>query len=196
LVCLSRAGRFRDPETAEHVERMSRTCELIAGQLKFDALSSANLRAASALHDIGKIGIPDEVLHKPGPLNTEQRAIIETHVEIGYWILAGSSDPGTELAAMIALTHHERVDGTGYPSGLRGTKIPLAGRIAAVADVFDALTHDRVYRPAMSLKDAMSVLSEGRGTHFDVRVLDAFEAVLPQVLELRESYPDTARAEA
>ena len=193
LICLARAGRFRDEETDEHVQRMSRTCELIAGELGLGARLCANLRIASALHDIGKIGVPDSVLHKPGPLARGERAIIERHVEIGHWILSGSDDRTTQLAAMIAVTHHEHVDGGGYPSGLRGGRIPLEGRIAAVADVFDALTHDRVYRPAMSLEDAMVVLSDGRGTHFDPQVLDAFEAALAQVLELRGSYPERSR---
>jgi len=194
LLFLARAGRFRDEETAEHVQRMSRTCELIAGQLGLGARFGTDLRAASALHDIGKIGVPDSVLRKPGPLDRKEREIIERHVEIGHWILSGSSDPTTQLAATISLTHHERIDGRGYPSGLRGKRIPLVGRIAAVADVFDALTHDRVYRLAMSLEDAMSVLSDGRGTHFDPGVLDAFEVVLPQVLELRGSYPERSGA--
>jgi putative two-component system response regulator len=194
LICLAKAGRSRDEETAEHVARMSRTCELIAGELGFGQRRKANLRVASALHDIGKIGVPDSVLRKPGPLSRSERVIIERHVEIGHWILSGSSDPVTQLAATIALTHHERVDGGGYPSGLRGKRIPLVGRIAAVADVFDALTHNRVYRPAMSTEDAISMLSQGCGTHFDARVLDAFEVVLPQVMELRGHFPERSGA--
>ena len=194
LMCLARAGQFRDEETAEHVQRMSRTCELIARERGIGPSLAANLRNASALHDIGKVGVPDSVLRKPGPLDRGEREIIERHVEIGHWILSGSRDHVTQLAATIALTHHERIDGTGYPAGLRGKRIPLVGRIAAVADVFDALTHDRVYRPAMSLEDAMSVMWDGRGSHFDPGVLDAFEAVLAQVLELRGSYPERSGA--
>jgi two-component system, response regulator RpfG len=188
--CLARAGRFRDEETAEHVERMSRTSALIARELRFDARERANLRIASAMHDIGKIGVPDAVLLKPAALNAEERAIIERHPEIGYQILAGSRDPTMRLAATIALTHHERVDGRGYPRRLCGDRIPLSGRIAAVADVFDALTHDRVYRPALSVDGACSLLRDGRGTQFDARVLDAFERVLPGVVELQRRYPN------
>jgi putative two-component system response regulator len=187
---LARAGRFRDEETAEHVDRMSRTCALIGRELRFGAAACVNLRVASAMHDIGKIGVPDGVLLKQGALNREERALIERHPEIGHQILASPSDPVLQLAATIALTHHERVDGRGYPGRLRGDQIPLPGRIAAVADVFDALTHDRVYRPALSVDDALSALRDGRGAHFDARVLDAFQAVLPKVLEIRRRYPD------
>lgn len=181
---LGRAGRFRDEETAEHVERMSCSCALIAGALDFGVEGCANLRIASALHDIGKIGVPDAVLLKPGRLTLEERAIMERHPEIGHQILTGSGDPVMEIAAEIALTHHERVDGQGYPRALPGNEIPLSGRIAAVADVFDALTHDRVYRPAVDVGDAVRFLEDGRGTHFDPCVLDAFELVLPEVLQL------------
>jgi putative two-component system response regulator len=116
--------------------------------------------------------------------------MVERHAEIGYNILARSSDPTMKLAATIALTHHEHVDGRGYPRGFSGEEIPLPGRIVAVADVFDALTHDRVYRPALSVPQALSILEEGCGTHFDPRVLDAFAAVLSQVLDVRERHPD------
>ena len=189
---LARAGRFRDEETAEHVERMSRSCSLIAAQLGWSPHGCSRLRTASALHDIGKIGIPDAVLLKPGPLTTAERAIVERHPEIGCEILAGSSDPVMQLAGSIALTHHERIDGTGYPAGLRGAEIPLPGRIAAVADVFDALTRDRIYRPALPLEEALSILRSGRGTQFDPNVLDAFEKVLPSVLEIGRRFPDSS----
>lgn len=193
FACLARVGRFRDEETAEHVERMSRTCALIARRLGLSQRECAKLRSASAMHDIGKIGVPDAVLLKPGPLDAEERAMIELHPEIGHQILSGSRDPAMRLAATIALTHHERVDGGGYPRGFRGRRIPLPGRIAAVADVFDALTHDRVYRQALSIDAALETVREGRGTQFDPDVLDAFEAVLPKVLELRDRYPNPAK---
>lgn len=182
--CLARAGRFRDEETAEHVERMSRTCSLIAEKLGWDGDEREDLRVASALHDIGKIGTPDAVLLKPGPLDLAERAVMERHPQIGYEILAGSGDCVMSLAATIALTHHERVDGTGYPNRLRGDQIPLAGRIAAVADVFDALTRDRIYRAALPIDRALSIVRAGRGGQFDPVVLDGFEAALPEVLEL------------
>jgi putative two-component system response regulator len=136
------------------------------------------------MHDIGKLGVPDDVLFKPADLNEEERALIDRHAEIGHQILSGPRDPIVRLAASIALTHHERFDGRGYPHGLRDGTIPLCGRIAAVADVFDALIHDRVYRPAVPVTDALAIVNEGRGTQFDPTVLDAFEQVLPEALEI------------
>jgi putative two-component system response regulator len=192
---LARAGRFHDEETAEHVERVSRSCALIARRLGWDARECANLRAASAMHDIGKVGVSDAVLLKPGRLNAEERAIIETHAQIGHEILTGSEDPVLELGATIALTHHEHFDGGGYPRGLHGDAIPLVGRIAAIADVFDALTHDRVYREAFTTKKARAMLRKERGAHFDPEVADAFEAALPEIEDLGRRYPDTEDSE-
>ena len=187
---LARAGRFRDEETAEHVERMSRSCALIARELGWEEDACLALRSASALHDLGKVGVPDAVLRKPGSLRPSERALVERHPEIGHEILADAGDELLDLAASIALTHHERVDGGGYPRGLSGEEIPLEGRIAAVADVFDALTHARVYRAAFEPEKALEMMRKGRGTQFDEGVFDAFERVLPAVLEMSELYPD------
>jgi response regulator RpfG family c-di-GMP phosphodiesterase len=191
---LARAGRFRDEETAEHVERVGRSCALIARELGWDQCSCTKLRAASALHDLGKVGVPDAVLRKPGPLSPAERALIERHAEIGHEILAGPGDEVFELAANVALTHHERIDGTGYPRGLSGSAIPLEGRIAAVADVFDALTHDRVYRRAFEPDRALEILREGRGSQFDEAVVDAFERVFSEILDTSNRYPDSRHA--
>lgn len=191
---LARAGRFRDEETAEHVERMGRSCALIARELGWDQERCMTLRAAASLHDLGKIGVPDAVLRKPGPLSPRERALVERHPEIGYEILAGPGDEVFEMAASVALTHHERIDGTGYPRGLRGTDIPFEGRIAAVADVFDALTHDRVYRPAFELDEALEELRKGRGSQFDPFVLAAFDRALPEILDTSRRYPDSWQA--
>lgn len=188
---LARAGRFRDEETAEHVERMSRSCALIARQLGWDAAGSSTLRAASAMHDVGKVGVPDSVLRKPGKLTAEERVLVEAHPQIGHDILAGSGDEALELAARVALTHHERFDGSGYPRGLEGEAIPPEGRIAAVADVFDALTHDRIYRAAFSVPEALEMLRDGSGSQFDPQVLTAFEATLPELEQVRLLYPDS-----
>jgi putative two-component system response regulator len=136
------------------------------------------------MHDIGKIAVPDHILLKTGRLTDEERAQMQTHAEIGKQILQGSDSPLLQLAETIAWTHHEKVDGSGYPNGLRGDEIPLEGRIAAVADVFDALTRDRPYREAMPLDEAIAVMSEGRGTHFDAGVLDAFLADVPLELSV------------
>ena len=178
------AGRFADDETAEHVERVGLSCALIGRSLGWDAEACARLRAAGALHDIGKVGVPRSVLRKPGRLTPAERALVEAHAQIGHDTLAGSRDPVLELGAVVALTHHERFDGTGYPHRIRGEAIPQAGRIAAVADVFDALTHARVYRAALTVDEALQILRADRGSHFDPAVVDAFEDVLAEVERL------------
>jgi putative two-component system response regulator len=195
LDCLIRAGRFRDEETAEHVERVSRSCALIARSLGWAAADCGELRMASAMHDVGKVGVPDAVLRKPGKLTEHERTLIERHAQIGFEILSGSTDPVLEMAATIAASHHERIDGDGYPHGLAADDIPLVGRITAVADVFDALTHDRVYRPALTTAAALKIMEAGDGTQFDSRIFAAFRAVLSQIEHVSALYPDTTAAE-
>jgi putative two-component system response regulator len=171
---LSLAIEFRSHETGAHVERIGTTAELVARRLGHDDTRCEMIRVAAALHDVGKIGIPDAILLKPGPLTAAERRKMEEHAEGGYRLLAGSGSELLELAAQIARSHHEHVDGGGYPCGLAGEAIPLEGRITAVADVFDALTHDRVYRPAMPVDRALEIMTAGRGSHFDPQVLDTF----------------------
>jgi PAS domain S-box-containing protein len=171
---LSHAAELRDDDTGAHIERVSRYCELIAERLGFDPEFCEQLRIASPMHDVGKIGIADAILLKPGPFDADERAEMERHAEIGHRILAGSAADLLDLAATIAWTHHERFDGSGYPRGLEGEEIPLEGRIAAVADVFDALTSNRVYRPALPYAEAVALMRAERGSHFDPRILDAF----------------------
>ncbi len=173
---MARAVQARSEETGAHIERMSTLCEFIALQMGFGPTESARIRLASTLHDVGKIAVPDSILRKPGALSTHEREIVQRHVMIGHEMLSGSDDPLLDLAATIALTHHERLDGSGYPQGLVGEQIPVEGRIAAVADVFDALTTDRVYRDALSPSRALDILQRGRGTLFDPNVLDALAA--------------------
>jgi putative two-component system response regulator len=173
---LARAVEFRDNDTGEHIERMSSFCELIARGLSLGEQQCALIRAASTLHDAGKIAIPDEILLKPGSLTDRERAIMQTHAATGHQLLTGSASPLLQLAASIALTHHERYDGTGYPRRLAGHDIPIEGRIAAVADVFDALTSDRVYRPALPIDEAIELMDAERGRHFDPIILDTFLA--------------------
>jgi putative two-component system response regulator len=160
---LSLAAEFRDDETANHIQRMSRYCALLARKVDDDEDRVELIRVASIMHDVGKIGIPDSILLKPGRLTEEERAIMETHAELGHRILSGSESDLLELAAAIAVTHHERVDGSGYPNGLTGEDIRLEGRIAAIADVFDALSTDRVYRKAFPLGKAVETMREQRG---------------------------------
>jgi putative two-component system response regulator len=175
---LSKAVEYRDPESGWHIERMSHYCALLAGTFGFD---SDLIRVASRLHDVGKIAIPDAILLKPGQFTAEERDEMEHHAELGHRLLQGSSVEVLKQAATIAWTHHEHFDGNGYPRGLAGEEIPLVGRIACVADVFDALTTDRIYRSAMSTEDATALLIAERGHHFDPRVVDAFLAVAEEV---------------
>ncbi len=182
---LARAIEFHDFSTGEHVTRMAVIAAFLGGQLKLDAEQVRLLREAAPMHDVGKIGTSEEILRKPGPLNAAERKEMERHTVIGHEILADSKSELLQIAAKIALTHHERYDGTGYPQGLVGEEIPLEGRISAVADVFDALLSDRCYRPALSVPDAVTVIEDGRGTHFDPRIADLLIDGLDEVLSLR-----------
>jgi putative two-component system response regulator len=190
---LSLAAEFRDDETSRHIERMSRYCAILAARAGSSARHSELLRIAAKMHDIGKLAIPDAILLKPGPLTEAEFAVMKTHAAIGHQILAGSRSDLARTGAMLAWTHHERVDGTGYPRGLRGADIPLEGRIAAIADVFDALTTDRIYRKAFALEEALSIMRDGRGTHFDARLLDLFLDSLDDVLAAGADLPEAVR---
>src|SRR5579875_1166627 len=175
---LSMAVEFRDEDTGAHIERIGRLSALLAEQVGMDERFCSRILHAAPLHDVGKVAIPDAVLLKPGPLSEEERAIVEAHAEEGYRLLSRSSSSILELAASIALSHHERWDGGGYPRGLAREEIPLEGRIVAVTDVFDALTSDRVYRKAYPLEQAIALMREQRGRHFDPYLLDAFFEVI------------------
>ncbi|HYG96689.1 MAG TPA: HD domain-containing phosphohydrolase, partial [Solirubrobacterales bacterium] len=182
---LARAIELHDAETGRHVNRMARIASYLASQLGLDDEQILLLRAAAPMHDVGKIATSKEILRKPGPLTPEEREEMQRHAEVGHQILSGSESELLQMAARIALTHHECFDGSGYPRGLQGEEIPIEGRIVAVADVFDALLSDRPYRPAMSLDEAVEVIREGRETHFDPEVVDALLEHLEDMLELR-----------
>jgi methanogenic corrinoid protein MtbC1 len=186
---LSMAVEFRDEDTGAHIERIGRFSRMLAEQIGMDAEFCERIAHAAPLHDVGKVAIPDAILLKPGPLTVEERAIVETHAEEGYRLVGGSNSVILDMAATIALSHQEKWDGSGYPRGLAGEAIPIEGRIVAIADVFDALTSDRVYRKAFSIEEAVQILREQRGRHFDPVLLDAFMEVLER------SGPD-ARAHA
>jgi len=188
---LARAVEFRDEQTGVHIDRMSRYCELLAKRVGLD---SESIRIASPMHDAGKIAVPDAILLKPGPLTKGERREMERHTEIGFDLLSDSESDLLELAATIALTHHEHFDGGGYPHGLKADKIPLPGQIAAVADVFDALTSDRVYRPAFTVDQAVGMMREDRGKQFNPLVLDAFLDSLDEVLAIRAEPSQGAEA--
>lgn len=194
IMRLSIAVETRDQETGDHIERMGRYCALLAEKVGWTPERVELMRIASPLHDVGKIAIPDAVLLKPGALTPEERVEMERHAEIGHEILAGSDSPLLDLAAVIALSHHEHWDGGGYPNGLKGNEIPIEGRMAAIADVFDALTSDRVYRPAMTVERALAIMSEGRGQHFDPELLDVFFDSIVEVLLIRDGHA-TPKAE-
>jgi putative two-component system response regulator len=181
---LSLAIEFRSRETGEHVERIGNGAALVARRLRLAPGRCELIRLAAPLHDVGKIGISDEILLKPGALTEAERRCMEGHPEIGYHLLTGSGSDLLETAATVAWTHHERWDGAGYPRRLAGEAIPMEGRIVAVMDVFDALTHDRVYRPAMTLERALAIIRDGRESHFDPAVLNAFLETLDELLAL------------
>ncbi len=190
VVRLSKAVEFRDDETGNHVQRMSRYCGLIASRMGMSTEMADAVRVASALHDVGKISIPDEILHKPGKLDDEEMAMMRKHAEKGYRVLTGSESSLLELAATIAWSHHERFDGQGYPRRLKAKEIPFEGRIAAVADVFDALTSKRVYKPAFTLQQARAIIEKESGKGFDSQIVDTFLANIDAVQNIMIVYAD------
>jgi two-component system, response regulator RpfG len=171
---LAKAGEFRDKTTGNHLMRMARHSALIGQHLGLGTETVHVLEVAAPMHDIGKIGIPDSVLLKEGPLTPQETQIMREHPRMGYDILKGSPSKYLSMGAIIALGHHEKFDGSGYPNGLHGEDIPLVGRIVAVADVFDALVSERPYKHAWSLDDAIEFVRSQRGKHFDPTCVDAF----------------------
>jgi putative two-component system response regulator len=190
ILRLSRAAEFRDPETGAHILRMSHYAQLIAGKLGMPQDFQRMLLSAAPMHDVGKLGTPDHILLKPGRLTSEEYEVMKNHTSIGHEILKGSSSPALQMAATIALTHHEKFDGSGYPEGLAEDSIPIEGRIVAVADVFDALTSVRPYKEAWDLPRAIEFLKEGSGAHFDPCCVSAFLHDWDSVLAVRERFKD------
>lgn len=184
---LSLAAEARDEDTSRHIERMSRYCAVIVGALGLDESHRDTIRIAAKMHDVGKACVPDEIRFKPGRLTVDEFKKMTEHAEIGHEILAGSTSELARTAASIAWTHHEKVNGKGYPRGLSGDEIPLEGRIAAVADVFDALTTDRVYRKGFTVEETVRIMREGRRAHFDDEILDLFIGHIDEVLEIKRS---------
>ncbi len=171
---LARAGEFRDDNTHEHAQRVGRTAALLAAGIGLAAAAQDEIRLAAPLHDVGKLAIPDAILLKPGRLEPEEFEVVKTHTRVGHELLAGSGASVLDASAEIALSHHERWDGSGYPLGLRAEAIPVAGRLVAVADVFDALTHERPYKDAWPLERAVAEIESQAGTQFCPTVVDAF----------------------
>ena len=187
---LGRAAEYRDNETGMHIVRMSRYSVMLAEQAGMSPEACDLLLNAAPMHDIGKIGIPDRILLKPGKLDADEWEVMKTHTLIGAEILSGSESELLLMAKEIALTHHEKWDGSGYPHGLAGESIPLVGRIVAVADVFDALTSERPYKHAWTVEQALQFLHEHAGTHFDADLVALFERNMDEVDRVRQRYPD------
>lgn len=194
LMMLGKAGEYNDFCTGMHLWRMAAYSRCLAAAVGWPADRCELMELAAPMHDIGKIGVPDSVLRKPDKLNDEEWAIMRSHCQIGYEILSASDAKVFELAAEIALRHHEKWDGSGYPNGLSGTDIPESARIVAVADVFDALTMERPYKDAWSIDKAIEIIQHDKGKHFEPRLIDAFSAHLPRIIEIKAEWDGIERA--
>lgn len=190
VIRLSKAAEYRDPETGAHILRMAHYSELIARGLGLSVADQELLLEAAPMHDIGKVGIADNILLKPGRLTPDEFEIMKQHAIFGYEILKGSSSKVLQAGAAIARAHHEKFDGTGYPGGLAGQDIPIFSRIVAVADVFDALTSERPYKKAWTLEQAVEHLESNAGSHFDPACVAVFMAHWDEVLEIRQRFQD------
>lgn len=193
---LTRLSGYRDEETGNHMRRMAATARLIAEELGLDRQFAEALFVTAPMHDIGKVGIPDRVLLKPGKLDAGEWGIMKTHTTIGYDLLKDSGTEMLRLGGEIAHTHHEKWNGQGYPNGLAGEAIPLSGRIVAVADVFDALVNVRHYKPAWALGDAIELLRRERGQHFDPGCVNALLRRIDDVIDIQKQYAEPATAMA
>lgn len=187
---LAKAGEYKDNQTGKHVIRMSKYCHLIGESIGMSKDEADLLLNVASLHDIGKIGIPDKILLKPGKLDADEWIIMKSHTQIGAEIIGEDNSDILREARICALTHHEKWDGSGYPKGLKGENIPLYGRIAALADVFDALTSDRPYKNAWSVQDALKLIRTSKNSHFDPYLTDIFIDVFSQIIEIKNQYKD------
>lgn len=187
---LAAAAECRDQYTGSHILRVSRYAEVTARKMDLNSGFVKAILYAAPMHDVGKMAIPDKVLMKPGKLNNKEWEVMQQHTTIGAKILHGSDQDYMKMAEEIALTHHEKWNGTGYPQGLAGEQIPLSGRIVAVADVFDALISERPYKPALPIRESFTIIKNERGTHFDPSVVDAFIGMKQEILSILEQYKD------
>ncbi|MBF0109358.1 MAG: HD domain-containing protein [Magnetococcales bacterium] len=188
IYMLARAGEFNDTDTGVHIWRMSAYAKELAVAAGASARECELLQLAASMHDIGKIGIPDSVLKKPAKLDAKEWRIMQTHTVIGRDILLESQDPLFQMGALIAHQHHEKWNGAGYPQGLREDAISVWARIVSVADVFDALTMKRPYKEQWPVEQAMAMMQKDRGLHFDPRMLDLFQKILPEILRIKEKF--------
>ncbi len=188
IYMLGEAGHYKDNDTGAHIWRMAAYASALAAACGWTADACQLIGLAAPMHDTGKIGIPDAILCKPGKLDADEWVIMRTHCRIGFGILSASEAPVFVMAAEIALRHHEKFDGSGYPDGLAGESIPESARIIALADVFDALSMKRPYKEAWPLDRIMANLREGSGKHFDPRMVDLFVLILPRILEIKAGW--------
>lgn len=193
---LGRAAEYKDNETGMHVVRMSKIAQLLAQAMGMSEDDTKLLLHASPMHDIGKIGIPDNVLLKPGKLDPDEWEVMKTHAQIGAEILGDHESPLMQMARLVAMTHHEKWDGSGYPKGLKGEEIPLVGRITAVADVFDALTSERPYKKGWPIEEAVQFIKDQAGSHFDPAVVEQFVNNVDEIIDIRETHRDTFEVES
>jgi len=193
LLRLAKAGEYRDEDTGNHIIRMAEYAYLIARELGLEDETCNIIRHSTPMHDIGKIGVPDHILLKKGKLNVNEWSIMQTHTAIGYEILRGSPSYFLKTGAIIALGHHERFDGTGYPSKIAGTMIPIEARVSAVADVFDALQSERPYKKPWPIDRTLEYMRKQRALHFDPDCVDAFFTRLDQVMSIKNRFSDNAR---
>ena len=187
---LSMASEYKDEDTGAHIKRMSRYSAAVARRMGLDENIIETILYAAPMHDLGKIGIPDQILMKPGKLDLAEWKIMKMHTVIGAKILQGSDAEFIKLGESIALSHHEKWDGSGYPNGDKGLEIPIAGRIVAIADVFDALTSKRPYKEPFSIEKSLAIVKEERGTHFDPNVVDAFFDIQDEILNIKKQYSE------
>ncbi len=187
---LGRASEFKDNETGLHVIRMSHYSRLLALAAKLSPEEADLLLEASPMHDVGKIGIPDRILKKPGPLSEEEMDTMRQHSQFGAEIIGEHNSDVLKMACTIALTHHEKWDGSGYPKGLKGEEIPLIGRIVAIADVFDALASERPYKKAWSIERTQEYMRKQSGRHFDPELIELFFQIMPDILAIRSKHLD------
>jgi putative two-component system response regulator len=185
---LGRAAEYRDNETGQHVLRMSHYSVRLAKELGMNDKECHLIQLASPMHDIGKIGIPDGILLKPGPLTADERKIMETHTTIGGEILGGGKSELIKMAETIAMTHQEKWDGTGYPKGLKKEEIPLVGQITAICDVFDAITSERPYKEEFPIEEALAFISSQSGKHFDPHLVKVFLKIIPDLKKIKEKF--------
>lgn len=191
---ISKVAEYRDEDTGNHIKRVSYYSQLLAKKLELDEPRVEAIRLASPLHDIGKVAIPDRLLLKKGKLTLEEFELMKEHAKIGHDMLDGTDSPVLAIARIIAQTHHEKFDGTGYPDGREGVAIPVEGRIVAVADVFDALMTERPYKMAFSIEKSRNIMLEGRGKHFDPIIIDIFFQNFEEILSIRDRYSDEQHA--